>query len=666
MDVDPDAHANTVGDYDSWWTLGASRPDDDATAQTQKRRRDDSTGHPAPTVAKVVYRKFTEAEAQEHTVAVYSVRKSYGTQQVQWLPFDAEPWRARQAMQRQLAKAPGASERDLWWAEVFRARPGLQMGSAECTREREACVTGTEAATLAGVNPWSGRDAAAAGFSDTREWLLARKTGQAGDKGRNANMQRGIDEEQEAADLFEALTGIELVPETPGFIRHPDGLVGASPDRRARWVPLLLEIKSKRDRFAFFVEHNYWWQMQQQMYVTGIHSCVYLQYISSRAFAGVHIPHVCMHLIQFDAASFDAYLRDYAAPFAIELAQRKGVPPPPAAIELVRQAGATAAVAALVNNRRGASASAAAAAAASAAATAPMTSPSHVMPARPAVATAFAPAVATMQSGMTARPRPYQQMNGAMVGPTDAGAGYAAPWAPDTGVDPRTVHTGAPPRGRPATSAARVPARARPAAPFWAPPGGQSAAAQRIAAAALAAAGGVTGAEAEAAAAAAMAPPKAPRAPRAPAGSAYAGLPPGTHFNGQPPVKKPRKPRAPPKTSKTGLATADELQQLNDAASAAIAAVTAAAARATAVVAPAAPRPVPPAAAARMATGVRAIPKTPKALVRRRADTDERARMQAGVAAMQAAMMLFAPPPPPSPPVAAGAAKTKRPRKAAE
>lgn len=584
--------------------------------------------YPKPTVHKVVYRKFTEPHPSEHTVAVFPVNRSYGTQRVQWLPFDPQPWlerqvraketkrgegvdgdgparaRARRAqgIQKQLAAAPGASDNDLWWARIF-DQPGPQMGTAACARQRESCITGTEAATLVGDNPWSARDAAADDFKDTREWLLARKTGRVpSDKPANANMKRGQDEEQEAGELFEALTGIELAKEPIGFIRHPDGLVGASPDRRCKWVPLLIEIKSKRDTFKFIPEINYWWQVQQQMYVTGIHNCVLLQYISAKEFAGARIPAVCMHLIQFDEASYDAYLRDYAAPFAIDLARRRGVAPPPAALRLVRGGG----------------------------------------------------------GGGAARPAGTQAP---VAGHTAAAAAAAAsvPVSSAAGVCAKEMAAFAPNTGVAGPGAASAATR-RPAPPSWIM-SRESAAARAVAEAALAAAGGLTGVEAAAAVAAAA--PKAPRKPRAPAGSAYAGLPPGTHFNGQPPVKKPRKPRALPKTSKAGLATADELQQLNDAASAAIAAVTAAAARAAAAVAPAAPRPVPPAAATRMATGVRAIPKTPKALARRRADTDERARMQAGVAAMQAAMMLFAPPPP-SQPATTSAAKAKRPRKAAE
>lgn len=527
-----------------------------------------------------------------------------------------------QDIQRQLAAAPGASDKDLWWAQIF-DQPGPQMGTAACAQQRESCVTGTEAATLVGVNPWSSRDAAADRFTDVREWLLARKTGAVRrDNAPNANMQRGLDEEQEAGELFEALTGLELSKTPIGFIRHPDGLVGASPDRRCQWVPLLIEIKSKRDAFKFIPEINYWWQVQQQMYVTGVHNCVLLQYISSKAFAGTTLPAVCMHLIPFNESAFDAYLRDYAAPFAIDLALRRGLPPPEAALALTdpsaARAAASASAAARSTARGGAVHTGAASAAAAAAA------------------------------------RAYDEvMQRANV------QGLAA-FAPNTSV--------ASARAQPVVA----PKASAPTGMAWWAHGRESATARAIAEAALAAAGGLSGVEA---AAAAAAPPK-PRAPtkkRAPAGSAYAGIPAGAHFNGQPIPKKPRKPRTPkalPQPEQSPQQPPPPPPPQQTPAAAAAAAYYAAVAAATAAASTTAPPPRAARAAPAPAAGVRAIPKTPKALARRRAETEAQQRMQAGVAAMQAAMILFAPasaaaaaaaPAPVSPlPVAAAARPRKR------
>ncbi len=227
------------------------------------------------------------------------------------------------------------------WARVF-DKPGPVMDTEDCTRQRSASVTGGDAATLYGANPWSQRDAELDGYTDVREWMLARKLGILRDKGTNPDMQRGKDEEQEAADLFEQLTGLELARTPMGYIIHATGLVGASPDRRCEYAPLLIEIKSKRDTLKYKVETNYWWQVQLQMAVTGIRNCVLFQYISLREFGDYMLPQVCMHLIQFDATKFDDFLENYARPFIAERALRESQAPH--GVHQQRPAAASAAV----------------------------------------------------------------------------------------------------------------------------------------------------------------------------------------------------------------------------------------------------------------------------------------------------------------------------------
>ena len=314
-----------------------------------------------PYVAHVVYQKHTEPAPQEHSVAVFGAWHSKATAasegDSEWAPFDPEPWLNIQARHQKIlddhrARLP-PSQRHLPidpttvfdWARVFN-KPGPIMDTPACTVARQNVITGTEAATLAGVNPYSERDATKDGYgTNTRKWLLDKKAGIIHVNYENDDMRRGKAEEQEAGELFESLTGLRLARAPIGFIEHASGLVGASPDRRCELAPLLIEIKSKRNRFDFKVPINYWWQMQMQMASTGIHNCVLFQYISLRAFGpNVMIPQCMWHLVQFNQARFQDFLERFAAPFAQDLALLKRIKDPAgaasaaAAAEAKRQA----------------------------------------------------------------------------------------------------------------------------------------------------------------------------------------------------------------------------------------------------------------------------------------------------------------------------------------
>jgi len=568
-------------DDDGEGTAAAAVVDTTARAATSQ--------YPPPTLMNVVYRKHTEPAPVLHTVAVHHMVASYGSQMVQWRPFDPKPWVERQEEARRRANAPDATDADQdAWGGRWATDAGPVMGTAACAQQRLGCITGTEAATLAGGNPWAARDAGADGFTDTREWLLARKTGATpADKPRNAAMKRGNDEEQEAADLFEAVTGIELLHVNVGFIKDADGLVGASPDRLCRWLRMCTEIKSKGSHFAFIPETNYWWQMQQQMYVLGIEWNVYTQYISSGSYGGVRMPQICFHLIPFNAAAFDDFLRNRVAPFMLDLSRRLNVAPPEAAVRLAASGAAPAAGAPAFAGFAPAPRSQytrvrAPTAAAAAAAAAPGRVFNRDSP-MDDFATAFAAATSrpSVAVGAPAQQFVWQQQQQPRVGTV------ARP----------PLHPGAPAsRARPAWAKARA---------------GQSAAAKRIAAAAMAAATSGAGVSIEAAAAAAAAASKAPqKKKRAPAGSAYVGLPAGTRFDGVTPVRR---------AASTG---APRRKRSDDA---------------SAVVAPLASR---------------SVPKTEAAAKRRRTTDERRAaeqRLAAGVATMQAAMMLLAPEPEPAP-----------------
>jgi len=194
-------------------------------------------------------------------------------------------------------------------------------GTTAYTRATSRFVTGTEASILCGDNPYVARDAHAAGFgNDTHAYLVAKKAGRVPPLVANHHMQRGIREEQEAGELFEALTGLELAREPIGNIRSEEMRVCATPDRRCLWVPLLIEIKSKATRFSLpGIEPNYWWQMQTQMAVTGLRHNVYFQYISSRRYGDWDLPHACMHLVPFAEDAWNAYLSEHLRPFVSRL-----------------------------------------------------------------------------------------------------------------------------------------------------------------------------------------------------------------------------------------------------------------------------------------------------------------------------------------------------------
>lgn len=147
--------------------------------------------------------------------------------------------------------------------------------------------------------------------------MIARKTGRAPGITPNEHMERGHREEEEAARLFVTYTGLELFDQPIGFIRHPSGLVGATPDRCCAHVPLLLEIKSKATRISYGVDVTHWWQMQTQMASTGIHHCVYVQYCSSGPYGstGVPLTHLCLHLVEYDAPTYHRFMVNLARPF---------------------------------------------------------------------------------------------------------------------------------------------------------------------------------------------------------------------------------------------------------------------------------------------------------------------------------------------------------------
>jgi hypothetical protein len=93
------------------------------------------------------------------------------------------------------------------------------------------------------------------GVSDPMDYLVMCKLGIVPPKGETSAMVQGTDEEDENARGVEAITGLELIHGVDlGVQVHPSGEFGASPDRIFRWIPMLLECKSKTRRK--FTMHN--------------------------------------------------------------------------------------------------------------------------------------------------------------------------------------------------------------------------------------------------------------------------------------------------------------------------------------------------------------------------------------------------------------------------
>jgi putative phage-type endonuclease len=95
-------------------------------------------------------------------------------------------------------------------------------------------------------------------------------------------IEHGHKYEAIAADFYEKVTGIELIPQDFGLVLHPKyPQFGASPDRVARWRNLLIEIKCpfrRKLNKPNVVPLHYYGQVQFQMWVMDVPEAHFVQF----------------------------------------------------------------------------------------------------------------------------------------------------------------------------------------------------------------------------------------------------------------------------------------------------------------------------------------------------------------------------------------------------
>ena len=113
------------------------------------------------------------------------------------------------------------------------SRDRIPQHTDEWHARRKLLITATNVASILGQNPY-----------ETSDRLFKKKTGQIPPEKSNPACQFGTRYESEAAAVYQAVTGNELVEEDIGLVVHPTLLdFGASPDRVCKFYPILIEIK---------------------------------------------------------------------------------------------------------------------------------------------------------------------------------------------------------------------------------------------------------------------------------------------------------------------------------------------------------------------------------------------------------------------------------------
>lgn len=142
----------------------------------------------------------------------------------------------------------------------------LQQGSAEWRAFRKTKITATDAPVIMGDNPWTSVKALMKKkISDSEDFL-------------NAKMQRGLDLEPEARELFAIQTGIETWPKV--LVRDWQM---ASLDGISECGKYIVEIKCPSETFHKMAElgkipKHYFAQLQHQMYVADVDMMYYYSY----------------------------------------------------------------------------------------------------------------------------------------------------------------------------------------------------------------------------------------------------------------------------------------------------------------------------------------------------------------------------------------------------
>lgn len=142
----------------------------------------------------------------------------------------------------------------------------LQQGSAEWRAFRKTKITATDAPVIMGDNPWTSIKA-----------LMKKKTSNDEDFV-NERMQRGIDLEPEARELFCIQNGIEIWPQV--LVRDWQM---ASLDGISQCGKYIVEIKCPSKVFHTMAEmgkipKHYFAQLQHQMYVADVEMMYYYSF----------------------------------------------------------------------------------------------------------------------------------------------------------------------------------------------------------------------------------------------------------------------------------------------------------------------------------------------------------------------------------------------------
>jgi hypothetical protein len=291
----------------------------------------------------VRYKKWTDAEPRTYSVT-FVFPRSGSRGPTRWHEFVPELF-----ADAQKRVPPGATHPAC--AAVLAAAMPVPAGH-EVHPARNGVATGTTMAGLLGRSKWLDRDAARAGFVSTEDLLVARAQGREPQVVSNADMERGKREEAEALALLSAAFGIEIG--RIGFLMHPSGVAGASPDGICVRIPCLVEIKSKRAKTELDMPDEHYDQVQTQLLSTArgaadstdalIRFALYVQYVSS---TDKGFPLMSIRVVKYDKPEAPAMLaaaHRYVARLRAAPAIRQPALPPytPATAEARARAAAAA------------------------------------------------------------------------------------------------------------------------------------------------------------------------------------------------------------------------------------------------------------------------------------------------------------------------------------
>lgn len=144
----------------------------------------------------------------------------------------------------------------------------LQQGSPRWLEFRQQHIGASDTATIMGLNPWS------------KPLDLWREKALGWQKPKNAAMQRGNDLEQLARNAYQLETGIIVNPLVAEDEVYP--FISASFDGISPCFSAIVEIKCGKASHKLALNGEipkyYFSQLQQQMYVAGLHEIDYFSY----------------------------------------------------------------------------------------------------------------------------------------------------------------------------------------------------------------------------------------------------------------------------------------------------------------------------------------------------------------------------------------------------